>query len=135
MAIKGFTAGAFDLLHAGHFLLLEESKTVCEHLTVFLQTDPTVDRPFKNKPIESIEERLIKLKGVKYVDNIIIYTTEQELYNHIKNGNWDIRILGEDYVGKSFTGDDLEIPIYYAQRKHDYSSTNLRKRIENAKTI
>lgn len=135
MAIKGFTAGAFDLLHAGHFLMFEEAKTVVDHLTVFLQTDPSIDRPTKNKPIESVEERLIKLKGVKYVDDILIYTTEKELYDLMKNGEWDMRIIGQDHKGKPYTGDDLDIPVYYNSREHDYSTTNLRKRIENAKTI
>ena len=135
MVIKGFTPGAFDLLHAGHVLMLKEAKEVCTHLTVLLQRDPSIDRPTKNKPIESVLERLVKLEGSKYVDEIILYDNEVDLYELLKNGNWDLRIIGADYKGKSFTGDDLEYPVYYNKRDHDYSTTNLRKRIENEKTI
>lgn len=138
MAIKGFTAGCFDLLHAGHILMFKEAKEHCDHLTVFLQTDPSIDRPTKNKPIESIEERIIKLHGCKYIDDIKIYTTEKELYNLMQFNKWDLRIIGADHKDKPFTGDDLNIPVYFNSRDHDYSTTNLRKRTyeaEHAKTI
>lgn len=135
MAIKGFTAGCFDLLHAGHILMFKEAKEHCDHLTVFLQTDPSVDRPEKNKPIESITERLIKLEGCKYVDKIIIYSTEKELYNQIQFYQWDLRIIGADHKGKPYTGDDLNIPVYFNSRDHAYSTTNLRIRVYNAENI
>jgi glycerol-3-phosphate cytidylyltransferase len=127
--IRGFTCGAMDLLHAGHVLMLKECKDGCDYLIVGLQTDPTIDRPHKNKPIETIEERKIRLEGCKYVDEIIIYSTEVDLYNILKNINPDVRFVGGDYKGKDFTGSDLPIPVIYNNRDHDYSSSNLRKRI------
>ena len=125
----GFTCSCFDLLHAGHILMLQDAKRQCDKLIVGLQTDPTIDRPEKNKPIQSLEERKIQLKAVKYVDEIFEYTTEEELYKKLLFINPDVRILGSDYIGKSFTGDDLDIEIYYHERKHNYSTTNLRKTI------
>lgn len=125
----GFTCGCFDLLHYGHLLMLKDGKNNYDKLIIGLQTDPTIDRPNKNRPIQSMEERLFMLESIKYVDDIIIYSTEEELYNLIKELNPDGRILGTDYLDKSFTGDDLNIPIYWHNRNHDYSSTNLRKRV------
>ena len=125
----GFTCSCFDLLHAGHILMLEDAKRHCSKLIVGLQTDPTVDRPNKNKPIQSLEERKIQLEAVKYVDEVIIYNTEKDLYKKILDISPDVRILGSDYINKPFTGDNLNIPIYYHERKHNYSSTNLRGKI------
>ena len=128
----GFTCSCFDLLHAGHILMLKDAKKQCEYLIVGLQTDPTLDRPdTKNKPIQSLEERRIQLEAVKYIDQIVIYNTEEELYNLLVKINPDIRILGSDYKGKKFTGDDLDIKIYYHKREHNFSSSNLKKRIIN----
>ena len=128
--IMGFTCSCFDLLHAGHILMLKDAKKQCDHLIVGLQTDPTIDRSnIKNKPIQSLEERKIQLGAVKYVDEIIIYNTEKDLYELLKKIKPDIRILGSDYREKSFTGDDLNIQIYYHNRTHNFSSTNLRKKI------
>ena len=125
----GFTCSCFDLLHAGHILMLKDAKQQCDKLIVGLQINPTIDRPEKNKPIQSYEERYIQLEAIKYVDKIIKYTTEKDLYKKLLEINPDIRILGSDYINKSFTGDDLNIPIYYHNRNHDYSSTNLRGKI------
>ena len=126
----GFTCSCFDLLHAGHILMLKDAKQQCDKLIVGLQTDPTLDRPEKNKPIQSLEERKIQLEAVKYVDEIIKYETEEELYQLLKVLMPDVRILGSDYEdGRYFTGDDLNIPIYFHKRNHNYSSTNLRKSI------
>ena len=126
----GFTCSCFDLLHAGHILMLQDAKRQCDKLIVGLQTDPTIDRPdTKNKPIQSFEERKIQLEAVKYVDEVFIYDTEEELYKKLLFINPDVRILGSDYIGKSFTGDDLDIKIYYHDRNHNYSTTNLRKKI------
>ena len=126
----GFTCSCFDLLHAGHILMLQDAKRQCDKLIVGLQTDPTIDRPdTKNKPIQSFEERRIQLEAVKYVDEIFIYDTEEELYKKLLFINPDVRILGSDYIGKSFTGNDLDIEIYYHERKHNYSTTNLRGKI------
>ena len=127
----GFTCSCFDLLHAGHILMLKDSKEQCDYLIVGLQTDPTIDRPEKNKPIQSFEERKIQLEAVKYVDEIFVYETEQDLYKKLLDIKPDVRILGSDYdiPDKRFTGDDLNIPIYFHERNHNYSSTNLRGKI------
>ena len=129
LMVKGITCSCFDLLHAGHILMLEDAKSQCDKLIVGLQTDPTIDRPEKNKPIQSFEERYIQLQAVKYIDEIFIYDTEEDLYKKLLDINPDVRILGSDYIGKSFTGDDLDIEIHYHERKHNYSTTNLRKKI------
>ncbi len=127
----GFTCSCFDLLHAGHILMLQDAKSRCDKLIVGLQTDPTIDRPdTKNKPIQSLEERRIQLEAVKYVDEVFTYDTEEDLYKKLLDINPDVRILGSDYIGKSFTGDDLDIEIYYHKRNHNYSTTNLREKIE-----
>ena len=129
----GFTCSCFDLLHAGHILMLKDAKEQCDFLVVGLQTDPTIDRPEKNKPIQSFQERYIQLSAVKYVDAVIKYETENELYAILLDTQPDIRILGSDYVDKRFNGDDLGIPIHYHQRNHNYSSSNLRKKIIETK--
>ena len=128
---KGFTCGAFDLLHAGHILMLKEIREQCDFLVVGLHTDPTIDRPDKNKPVETIEERMIRLQGCKYVDEIILYDTEEDLYNLLKEIKPDTRFIGEDWKGKNFTGDDLPIEVVFNSRGHNHSSSNLRKRILN----
>ena len=125
----GFTCSCFDLLHAGHIIMLQYAKARCDKLIVGLQSDPTIDRPKKNKPIQSLEERRIQLEAVRYVDEIFTYDTEEELYKKLLDINPDVRILGSDYIGKSFTGDDLDIKIYYHDRNHNYSTTNLREKI------
>ena len=130
---KGFTCGTFDLLHAGHILMLKEIRGQCDFLVVGLQTDPTLDRPEKNKPIETLEERRIQLEGCKYIDKIVIYNTEMDLLNLLKELNPDIRFVGEDWKGKHFTGDDLPIKVIFNSRSHSYSSTSLRKRILDQK--
>lgn len=125
----GFTCGAFDLLHAGHVLMLAEAKSQCEWLIVGLHTDPTIDRPSKNKPIQSVFERYVQLKAVKYVDDIIPYDTEADLLSLLSNYHIDVRIIGEDYRDKNFTGKDLPIPVHFNKRKHNFSSTELRNRL------
>jgi glycerol-3-phosphate cytidylyltransferase len=126
------TASCFDLLHAGHTLMLKDGKSRCDLFVAFLQTDPTIDRPEKNKPILSFEERKILVEGSKYVDKVFIYSTEKELYNGLKTLNANIRILGNDYVGKQFTGCDLPMELYFHDREsHGWSTSALRKRIYN----
>ena len=127
----GITASCFDLLHAGHILMLKEAKSVCDYLIVALQVDPTIDRPNKNKPIQSYYERWVQLSAVKYVDEIIPYSTEDELMTILQNYNIDIRILGEEYMVKPFTGNNLDMEYYYNKRTHNYSTTELRTRISN----
>ena len=126
----GFTASTFDLLHAGHILMLKEAKDICDYLIVGLQTDPTIDRPNKNKPIQSVYERYIQLSACKYVDEIVVYDTEESLLQILKSQPIDIRIIGEEYKGQNFTGHDLDIPIHFNKRRHSFSSTELRNRIK-----
>jgi glycerol-3-phosphate cytidylyltransferase len=130
--IRGFTCSTFDILHAGHIAMLEEARSVCDHLTVGLLSDPTISRPdTKNKPVQGMFERYLQLRAVKYVDEIIPYQTEEELEDIFLVMNFDIRILGEEYRDKRFTGENL-CANHFNQRKHSFSSSDLRRRIENA---
>jgi glycerol-3-phosphate cytidylyltransferase len=135
--VVGFTCGAFDLFHAGHNIMLRDCKTSCDKLIVGLHTDPSIDRPNKNKPVQTIYERYTQLKNCRWVDEIIPYDTEADLLNLISTTPLDIRFLGEDYVGKTFTGQELcekmRIRIAYLPRKHAFSSTELRERICNGR--
>jgi glycerol-3-phosphate cytidylyltransferase len=132
----GFTASSFDLLHAGHTLMLEEAKQQCDYLIVGLQTDPTIDRLSKNKPVQTVVERYIQLRACKYVDEIIPYATEQDLEDILASMHIDIRILGVEYRDKDFTGRDIckkrDIEIYFNQRDHRFSSSDLRLRVADA---
>lgn len=125
----GFTCGSFDLLHAGHVIMLKEVKAQCDFLIVALQTDPSLDRPNKHKPIETVEERIIRLKGCKYVDKVVTYDTEFDLFNLLKDLKPDVRFIGEDWKGEKYTGWELPIKVIFNSRKHDYSSSNLISRI------
>jgi len=130
----GIVASCFDLFHAGHILMLMEAKDHCDRLVVALQSDPSVDRPEKNKPVQALSERYIQLEACKYVDQIVPYDTEADLYNLLAGYDWDVRFLGMDYIGREdFTGSDLYIPIHYCSRRHNYSSSGLRERILKAK--
>lgn len=129
---RGFTCSCFDLFHAGHVLMLKEAKSQCDYLIVGLQTDPTIDRPEKMKPIQSVFERYTQLVACKYVDEVIVYDTEADLLNAIKASNIDVRIIGEEYKEKDFTGRHLDMEYYYNKRTHDYSSTELKKRIHKS---
>lgn len=132
--IVGFTASAFDLLHSGHISMLREAKEQCDYLICGLQIDPSVDRSGKNKPIQSIVERYIQLSAVKYVDEIIPYYYEKDLTDIIKTYSIDVRILGEEYKDADFTGrelcDRLGIRLHFNKRNHDFSSSELRKRMK-----
>ena len=125
----GFTCGAFDLLHAGHIVMLEEAKSNCDYLIVGLQTDPSIDRENKNKPVQTVYERYVQLNAVKYVDEIIPYDTEQSLLDLLQSQKIDIRFVGEDYRDMEFTGMDLPIEVFYTSRQHSFSSSSLRKLI------
>lgn len=133
----GITFSAFDLLHAGHIKMLEECKKNCNYLIVGLQTDPTIDRPLKNKPVQSLVERYIQLKACVFVDEIVPYSTEIELLEILQSFDLDIRFIGEDYLDKDFTGKqfciDNSIELFFNSRKHEYSSTSLRNKIKLAK--
>ena len=134
----GFTAGAFDLCHAGHILMFEEAKEHCDYLIIGLQSDPSIDRSgAKNKPIMSVKEREIILRAIKYVDEIVHYDTEVDLLNILKENKLgiDVRILGVEYKDKPFTGKELSLPIYFNSRDHGFSTTELRKRVYEAEKL
>lgn len=130
----GITFSTFDLFHAGHVKMLEEAKRHCDYLIVGLQTDPTIDRNTKNKPVQSLIERYIQVKACKYVDEIVPYSTESELMEILQSFKIDLRIVGEDYIEKDFTGKQFcienNIEVYYNSRKHNFSSTSLRNKIK-----
>jgi len=136
LAVTGLVAGAFDLLHAGHCLYLKEAKSVCDHLYVALQSDPTLDDPSKralglpkNKPIQSLEERKIQIESLSYVDFIEVYHREKDLHEICQNLRPNVRILGSDYKGKQATGQEFSRGVIYHTRNHDWSSSTLRQRI------
>jgi glycerol-3-phosphate cytidylyltransferase len=133
--IKGFVCGAFDLLHPGHVIMLKQCKDNCDYLLVGLHSDPSIDRPAKNKPVQTLYERYLQLKACKYVNNIIPYDTEKDLENMLAIEDINIRFVGEDYRDCRLTGHDIcdqkQIEIIYCDRRHDYSSSNLRQRIKN----
>jgi glycerol-3-phosphate cytidylyltransferase len=127
--VVGFTASSFDLMHAGHIVMLQESKTLCDYLIVGLLTDPTLDRPdTKNKPIQSIFERYVQVASCQYVDEVIPFESEKDLEDMIRTINPDIRIVGEEYKGKEHTGKGL-CHIHYNKRRHSFSTSELRERV------
>ena len=129
----GFTASTFDLLHAGHVQMLRDAKDHCDYLICGLQIDPSFDRPGKNKPIQTLVERYTQLAAVKYVDEIIPYQTEEDLQDILTLYTIDVRILGEEYRDKDFTGRDIcrsrDIQLYFNKRDHRFSSSDLRRRV------
>lgn len=125
----GFTCGAFDLFHAGHVSMLREARQQCDYLIVGIQSDPTIDRPEKNKPVQSLIERQIQVAACRFVDETIVYETEEELVAILKTMPIDVRIVGSEYKTKMFTGRDLPIEVYYNRRAHEFSSSQLRERV------
>ena len=125
----GFTCSSFDLLHPGHIVMLKDCKNVCDYLIVGLQTDPTIDRKNKNKPVQTFEEREIMINSIKHVDEVVKYETESDLYDLMVRLNPDVRILGTDWKDKEYTGHNLDIEIYWHNRDHDWSTSSLRNRI------
>jgi glycerol-3-phosphate cytidylyltransferase len=129
----GITFSAFDLLHAGHIKMLEEARRQCDYLIAALQTDPTIDRPEKNRPTQSVVERYIQLKGCRFVDEIVPYATEQDLEDILRSFKLDIRIIGDEYKDKNFTGrtycEEKGIALYFNVRDHRFSSSSLRKEV------
>lgn len=124
----GVIAGNFDVIHPGYIKMFNECKSNCDHLIVLLHTDPTIERPEKLKPILTVEERREILFALD-IQTVISYDTEKQLYHMLKQGHYDVRFLGDDYIGKSFTGDDLPIPIHYLNRDHGWSTTKFKKLI------
>lgn len=127
--IVGFTAGNFDLIHYGYTVTFEEAKRHCDRFVVFLQKDPSLTRNTKYKPVMSCYERYKNLMAIKYIDEVYMYQTEEELLNLINFIKPDVRILGEDYIGSEFTGDDLDIQVIYTTRSHNWSTTKIKNRI------
>lgn len=133
----GFTCSTFDLFHAGHIIMLKEAKSVCDYLIVGLQTDPTIDRPdTKNKPVQSMFERFVQLQACKYVDEIIPYSTEKELTDILLSYPINVRILGDEYEHRAFTGRaeciSRGIEFYFNKREHSFSTSELRQRVVEA---
>jgi len=137
--IVGFTASAFDLLHAGHVQMLRDAKEQCDYLIVGLQIDPHLDRPEKNSPVQTVVERYTQLKAVKYVDEIIPYVTEGDLEDILEMYHINIRILGEEYRDKDFTGKDIcrrrDIDLYFNKRDHRFSSSGLRRSVYDKESM
>lgn len=133
--VVGFTASAFDLLHAGHILMLKEAKQHCDWLICGLQIDPSLDRPEKNQPIQTMVERYTQLSAVKYVDEIVPYMAEQDLEDILLSYPINIRFLGEEYRDKDFTGRDIckrrDIDLFFNARDHRFSTSELRKRMHD----
>ena len=131
----GITFSTFDLFHAGHVKMLEEAKRQCDYLIAGLQLDPSIDRLEKNAPSQSIIERYIQLKGSKFVDEIVPYVYEKDLEDILRSFKLDVRIIGEEYKDRNFTGRDYckekGIEIYYNSRDHRFSSSGLRKQLKS----
>lgn len=129
----GITFSAFDLLHAGHIKMLEEARRQCDYLICGLQTDPTIDRPEKNRPVQSVVERYIQLKGCRFVDEIVPYATEQDLEDVLRSFKIDVRVVGDEYADRDFTGrkycEEKGIELYFNSRDHRFSSSDLRKTV------
>jgi len=130
--IVGITFGSFDLCHYGHALMFEECKQYCDYLIVGVQSDPSIDRPEKNSPIQSHKERLGIVSSIKFVDEVKPYDTESDLIKVLKEVNPDVRILGADHEGTEFTGHELPIKCIFNSRDHGYSTSELRRRVFEA---
>tara|TARA_B100000989_G_scaffold287654_1_gene257489 strand:+ start:832 stop:1230 length:399 start_codon:yes stop_codon:yes gene_type:complete len=130
--IKGFTAGNFDVIHPGYIKLFKECFENCNHFTIFLHSDPSIERPSKLKPILELDERIELLESIRYISEIKTYTYESELYELIKSGNFNIRFLGDDYKNKKYTGDDLDIKIHFINRDHGWSTTKFKTLISKS---
>lgn len=129
---KGVIAGNFDVLHPGYIQMFKECAENCDCLVVLLHTDPSIERPHKLKPILSVEERKEMLFELKSVCDVFTYTYEEQLLDLLTLGEFNIRFLGEDYKGKPFTGDNLNIPIHYLDRSHGWSTTKFKKLISES---
>ena len=126
----GIICGSFDVIHPGYVRMLRDAKNVCENLIVALQGDPTLDRPEKCAPVQSLDDRAEILESIKYIDKIVFYNTENELDELLGIEKYDVRILGTDYKSRDdYTGAHYGKPIYFHERNHDYSTTNIRKRL------
>ena len=127
---KGIIAGAFDLIHPGYIRMFKDAKAYCNHLTIALHEDPSTERHNKLKPVHSVEERKEILSAIKYVDNVVVYTMEEQFLSYLKD--YEVRFLGTDYLDGSYTGKDIAIDVVWLNRDHDYSTTKLKKDIYNS---
>lgn len=128
----GFACGVFDIFHAGHVLMLQECKALCDYLIVAINKADNISaeiNPGKRQPVYTCEERVLIMKSCKYADEVVVYNSEEELYELMKNKNVSIRFLGDDYKGKNITGSDLNIELYYTDRSHGYSTTSIIQKI------
>ena len=129
---KGVIAGSFDVIHPGYVKTFKECKENCDHFTILLHSDPTIERPNKLKPILNIDERIEIFYSIKYIDELQVYTYEKELIEILTNGDFTIRFLGDDYLDKDFTGSHLNIPIHYIFRDHGWSTTKFKNAINKS---
>jgi glycerol-3-phosphate cytidylyltransferase len=128
--VKGIIAGAFDIIHPGYVRMFEDCRMYCNHLTVALHADPSLERDYKLKPVHSVSERIEILLSMKYVDSVVVYAVESEFHNYLSSGNYDVRFLGTDYIDGKYTGKDIDINIVWLDREsHEYSSTRLKNLI------
>jgi len=131
--VTGITFGAFDLFHAGHVLMLQEAKTVCDYLIVCIQTDPSLDRATKNSPVQNLVERQLQVEACRYVDRILVYEREADVLKILQALAWDVRILGNEYKEAPFTGRaDFLDRCYFNRRQHTFSTSELRQRVINS---
>ena len=129
---RGFTAGNFDVIHPGYIKLFKECFQNCDHFTILLHSDPSIERPNELSPILTLEERIEILESIKYISDIKTYTYESDLYELIKRGNYNIRFLGNDYKNQKYTGDDLDIKIHFLNRDHGWSTTKFKTLISKS---
>lgn len=132
---KGIIAGCFDVIHPGYVTMWKDAKSQCDYLIVALQTDPTIDRKEKNKPVHSLEERRLILSSIKYIDEVVVYETEKDLNLLLKNIDYDVRILGSDYEGTRFNGHELNKEVYFHNREHHWSASGLRRKIHEEEVM
>jgi len=127
----GIIAGNFDVIHPGYIKMFKECKSYCKQLIILLHIDPSIERPEKLKPILTKQERTEILTSIKFINGIAYYTYEKELVDLIYRLNPDIRFLGDDYRGKTYTGFELDVPVHYLNRDHGWSTTKFKKLIAN----
>jgi glycerol-3-phosphate cytidylyltransferase len=127
--MKGIVAGAFDLIHPGYVRMLKDAKKHCDHLTIALHLNPSLERKHKLKPVQTAEERKEILLSIKYIDDVIFYSFENEYLNLLKSKEYDVRFLGDDYIDGSYTGKEIPIKIIFLNRDHNYSTTELKRKI------
>ncbi len=131
--VRGVVAGAFDIIHPGYVQMFAEAKHICTHLTVALHRDPSLQRATKLKPVLTTQERTFVLKAIRYVDEVVVYDTEADLYDLLKSGGFDVRFIGDDYKDQpqNITGADLDIDIHWIDRSHSYSTTSMKRAIHD----